>query len=300
MDNEIKQWLNKSGYPLEFYLTSELKQRNYLCGKSEIYVDIETDKKREVDVTAYHSGSIDNGEYHSSRRIIFECKKSEKPILNLCVNSEKKSRFYHQAFHGDPEDIAQPDAYAYKQYEYSKNGGTEKLLGGFTECTQIGYSLVPAFGKSDHEIYSGLMGLVKASTYYRRLYADYKNEVNGDLSLHLEDRNTFELHIAALVVDAPLYDVFLASNGEIETEKKKWSMLKTQLPWDFNPHDSNEGYCIHVVTKDAIPEFLDSVELLHDYVYSPNRVDFMIDKRPQIKGRLLNKLYSIIKYFANK
>lgn len=295
MDEEIKKWLGKSGYPLEFYLTSELNKRKYLCGKSDIYVDIETEKKREIDVTAYHFGNIDNKKYHSSRRIIFECKKSEKPLLNLCVENENKSRFYHQAFHGDPENIAQPDALAYAHYEYGKNEESGLLSGGFTEDTRIGYSLVPAFGKSDQDIYSGLMGLVKASTYYRRLYAEYKKKATGDLSLHLEDRNTFELHLAALVVDAPLYNAFLSANGEIELEKSSWSVLKVQLPWDFNPHDSSEGYSIHVVTKDAIPDFLDSVELLHDYIYHPDRVDGFLDKRPQIKVGMLRELYLKIK-----
>jgi hypothetical protein len=291
MDEEIIKWLDKSGYPLEFYLISELKKRKYLCGKSEIYVDIETDKNREIDVTAYHFGNIDSESYHSSRRIIFECKKSEKPLLNLCVDNKNKSRFYHQAFHGDPESISQPDALAYAHYEYNTNEEYGLLSGGFTEDTRIGYSLVPAFGKSDQEIYSGIMGLVKASTYYRRLYAEYNRQANGDLSLHLQDRNTFELHLAALVVDAPLYDAYLSDNGGIELEKSTWSILKIQLPWNFNPHDSSEGYCIHVVTKDAIPEFLDSVELLHDYIYHPGRVDGFLDKRPQIKAGISRNIY---------
>lgn len=279
MEDEIIKWLNKSGYPLELFLASELKRRKYLCGKSELFIDIETGKNREIDVTGYHYGILDFEGFHSARRLIIECKKSEKPLLNLCANDEAKPRFYYHAFYGDPEEIENPDAYAYSEYENDKSDEKKSLIGGFSKDIPLGYSLVPAFGKSDQDIYSGIMGLIKASTYYRRLFAEFKNEVCNDLSLHLQDRNSFEMHFAALVVDAPLYDVYLKQDGTIDISISEWSMLKTQLPWNFNPHNSEEGYCIHVVTKKAFPMFLDSVEKLHTYVYTPKHVDFSLARR---------------------
>ncbi|MCW8856812.1 MAG: hypothetical protein OQJ95_05560 [Kangiella sp.] len=300
MKDEITKWLNKSGYPLELFVASELKKRGYITGKSELFVDFETGKNREIDVTGYHHGNLENDNYHCARRIIFECKKSEKPILNLCVDNELESRFHHQAFYGDPEDLPTPDVFAYIEYEKSGVKEKESLIGGFSESTLLGYSLVPAFSKSDQEIFSGLMGLIKASTYYRRLFTKFAGEARGDLTLHLQDRNCFEMHLAVLVVDAPIFDIHLNPSGGVEMMQSKWSILRTQLPWSFNPHDSQEGYCIHIVTKDYIPMFLDSVEKLHNYIYSPQNVEHLLDKRPQIDEKGLKyTLYNLRKKLFN-
>lgn len=287
MEDRIEKWLSESGYPLELYISSELKRRGYMCGKSELFVDIETEKKREIDVTGYHFGDFDSDIYYCARRLIFECKKSEKPLLNLCASDEMKSRFYHHAFHGDPEDLAKPDALAYTKYDKSEDD--HKLIGGFSGKSPLGYSLVPAFGKSDQDIYSGLMGLIKASTYYRRLFSEFKNEIRNDLTLHLQDRNYFEFHVAAMVVDAPLFDVFLADDGSTNIKRSEWSLIRTQLPWNFNPHDSSEGYCLHVVTKAGFPDFLDSIEKLHAYSYSAENIDFLLDKRPKKEQGVFSK-----------
>lgn len=276
METEISNWLKKSGYPLELYVASELQKRGYLCGKSEIFVDIETDKTREIDVTGYHYGEFESNNYSSSRRIIIECKKSDKPIINLCAGNIKKSRFYYQAIFGDPEDAARPDVLAYSRFEKNPND-----IGAFIEEVPVGYSLLPAFGKSDQDIYSGLMGLIKASTYYRRLFLEFRNSSLNDMSLHLQDRNSFEFHTAVLVVDSPLFDVSLDDTGELEVVRSDWSVLKMQLPWDFNPHDSNEGYCIHIVTKPAFPLFLESIEKLHKYLYQEDNVDYLLVKDSQ-------------------
>lgn len=291
MKEDITKWLNKSGYPLELFIASELKQRKYLTGKSELFIDVETGKNREIDVTGYHFGNFEGKDYFCARRLIFECKKSDKPILNLCADSDLKPIFYHQAFHGDPERIATPDALAYIEYERSEDKKKESWIGSFSKKIPLGYSLVPAFGKSDQDIYSGIMGLIKASTYYRRLFAEFAEGERDDLTLHLDDRNNFEMQLAVMVIDAPIFDVFLDSDGYIEVIPSDWSVLKTQLPWDFNPHDSNEGYCIHIVSKAAVPMFLDSVEKLHDYIYSPEHVDHLLDKRPRISESSIKYAY---------
>jgi hypothetical protein len=293
VEDDIKEWLNKSGYPLELFVASELKRREYICGKSELFVDIETGKNREIDITGYHHGSLDSDDYHCSRYLVFECKKSEKPLLNLCVNDEMKSRFYLHAYHGDPEDVMKPDVMAFINYE--KNKEHEILIGEFSKKTTIGYSLVPAFGKSDQDIYSGLMGLIKASTYYRRLYADYANEARLDLSSCLQDRNAFQFHLAALIVDAPLFDVFIKPDGSLNISPSDWSMMKIQLPWNFVPHDNGQGYCIHIVTKNAFCTFLDSVEKLNNYIYLPQHVEFLLDRRPMREPNLLNIQISSLK-----
>jgi hypothetical protein len=264
MEQKIQSWLEKSGYPLELYVAAELQKRGYLCSKSDLYTDINTNQPREIDVVGYHHG-FDGGSYAISRKIVFECKKSDKPVLALCASNEVKPKFEYQLFYGDPEDLPGPNGMACVTLMEMQEAERTNGVGGFALKSPSAYSLISAFSTSDAHLFSGLMGLVTASTYYRRLQKRLFEENHGDLSLHIQDRNLFEFHVACLVVDAPLYNVTLSNSGEPTLEKSNWSVAMIQLPWKFNPHDSSERYCVHVVTKEHLPVFLDAVESLADF-----------------------------------
>lgn len=291
MEKKIESWLGNSGYPLELHVFSELQKRKYTCGKSEIYVDLESGLHREIDVTASSNVDLASEEYGYDTKLIFECKKSDKPLLNLCAQQSQKSRFYHQALYGDPENALKPDAIAYTRFEKNTDDESARLMPLFSEEVSIGYSLVPAFGASDKNIYSGLMGLVKASTYYRRLYKDFFDEARKDRTLHVQDRNVFEFHLAALVVDAPLFDVYVNDDGEVGISKSDWSLLKLKLPWNFDPYDSEQGYCIHVVTKNIFSEFLDELKALTEFIAKPEHVNFILDRRRRVQNKWFYRFF---------
>jgi hypothetical protein len=264
MEQKIQNWLEKSGYPLELYVAAQLQKRGYLCSKSDLYADINTNQPREIDVVGYHHG-FDGGSYAICRKIVFECKKSDKPILALCANKEAKPKFEYQLFHGDPEDLPSPNGMACSNLLEMQESERTNAAGGFASNCPSAYSLVSAFSASDTQLFSGLMGLVTASTYHRRLHKQLFDENHSDFSLHIQDRNIFEFHVACLVVDAPLYNVTLSDSGEPTLEKSNWSVGMIQLPWKFNPHDSGGRYCVHVVTKEHLPPFLDATESLANF-----------------------------------
>ena len=56
MEAKIKEWLEKTGYPLELYVHEKLVKRKYICEKSSLYSDIESGTKREIDLAAYLHG----------------------------------------------------------------------------------------------------------------------------------------------------------------------------------------------------------------------------------------------------
>ncbi|MDO8268726.1 MAG: hypothetical protein Q7T32_12965 [Moraxellaceae bacterium] len=283
MEQKIQDWLEKSGYPLELYVAAELQKRGYLCSKSDLYVDVNTNQPREIDVVGYHHG-FDGGSYVICRKIVFECKKSDKPVLALCASNEVKPKFEYQLFHGDPEDLPSPNAMACITLMRMQEEERIYAVGGFSSNSPSAYSLVSAFSNSDAHLFSGLMGLVTASTYHRRLQKEFFENSHSDLSLHIQDRNIFEFHVACLVVDAPLYNVTLSSSGEPILEKSNWSVAMVQLPWRFNPHDSSDRYCVHVVTKDHLPSFLEATELLANFTGKEELVRHLLSTKPRREG----------------
>lgn len=234
MEQKITEWLTRSGYPLELAVYAELLSRGYRCAKSEMYIDPETGTRREIDVTAFHFGETEASDYAICRNLVLECKKSDKPLLNLCAEQgDRRSRFYHHAFYGDPEDFLRPDCVAYVAADKLDREARLNAIGGFAEEVPLGYSVVRAFGGSDSTIYSGLMGLVKASSYYRKEYVKFFKESRSDRSLDIQDRNVFEFHLAALIVDAPLFDVFVEENGSVAVHRSDWSMVNISVHGTF-------------------------------------------------------------------
>jgi hypothetical protein len=283
MEQKIQDWLEKSGYPLELYVAAELQRRGYLCSKSDLYTDINTNQPREIDVVGYHHG-FDGGSYAICRKIIFECKKSDKPVLALCASNMVKPKFEYQLFYGDPEDLPSPNAMACIALKEMQEAERAAAVGGFASSSPSAYSLISAFSNSDAHLFSGLMGLVTASTYHRRLQKEFFENNHSDLGLHIQDRNIFEFHVACLVVDAPLYNVTLSNDGESVLEKSGWSVAMVQLPWKFNPHDSSERYCVHVVTKEYLPLFLEATESLADFTGQEDFVKYLLSTEPRREG----------------
>ncbi len=286
IEEKIQKWLEKSGYPLELYVFSCLKEKGYYCGKSEYYTDIETKVSREIDVTAYKHGAP-HDTYSYTQKLIFECKKSNKPLVNLCTDQDEEPLAFHHLLHGDQENAPSADFLAYMELKKLTSKELEKEIGLFSKKVPLGYSLVPALGTSDANIYSGLLGLAKASTFYRRSFLDFFREVRNDKKLHVQDRNPFEFHMATLVVDAPLYNATLLKSGELSISPSSWSVLKMSLPWDIQPDQFDTGYCLHIVTKEALPEFLESVEKLHTYL-SQNSIVSPLCVKDSLPRKIIN------------
>jgi hypothetical protein len=289
MEEKIRDWLVNSGYPLELFVYQNLQARGYLCGKSEYYKDLESGTSREIDVIAYKHG--ENYETYSyDLNLIFECKKSSKPLINLCTSESEQPIGFHYLAHGEQEDGPSANYLALYQLKKLNESQLEKAIGVFSAPAPLGYSLVSALGASDANIYSGLIGLAKASTFYRRSFLKFFWEARKDRKAHVVDRNPFQFHMAVLVVDASLFNATLLRNGDLSIRPSKWSVLKIPLPWDVNPHEIETGYCIHVVVKDFFPEFLGGVDQLYRYVSQDSIVSPMCIRNTSIAQRIKNAL----------
>jgi hypothetical protein len=57
-----------------------------------------------------------------------------------------------------------------------------------------------------------------------------------------------------------------------------------QLPWKFNPHEPNDRYCVHIVTKENFPLFLEATELLADFTGKEKFVRHLLSTEPIREG----------------
>lgn len=291
MEAKIKEWLEKTGYPLELYVHEKLVKRKYICEKSSLYSDIESGTKREIDLAAYlHGPSYDTHSY--SLQLLIECKKSEKPLIVLSEHA-KKNR-YEILFGGEPLSetfMCLPFAY-FNLTELDEEKAKDKI-GGFSDEVPIGYSIVPGFSKSDENIYKGLMGLAKADEYYRSKYIEFMSYVRKDTSItHLSDYNPFQLQVPVLVVDSPLFCASLDEAGELQVTKTDWACMNLRVPWNL---DESERTCpIQVVQKESFLKVIKELEKLLEYISRPEVVEPAI-RNITSKSTRTNKSFAFIR-----
>lgn len=285
MNNQIKTWLTKTGYPLEMFVHKTLLAKNYLCEKSPIYSDIELGVAREIDLTAYHHGMYTD-DYSYSIQLVIECKKSDKPLIVLCDSNSLNERYEH-FFGNDVISHDGPNAgfLAYVQLRELTHDQRLENIGSFSKPVYSGYSVIPAFSKSDENIYKGIMGLASANDYYRKEYYDFFQSVRNNKTLNTTDRNPFQLQMPVLVVDSSLYNAYLKDDGETIIEETDWSSISISLPWLLGRDDRDRRCNIQIIKKDALSLFLDSLGQLHEYISRPEVVSSSINRitKPNMK-----------------
>ncbi len=262
MENKIKDWLLKTGYPLELYVQQELMLKGYFCDKSSLYRDLESDISRELDVVAYKSPVIGNDipcTYEIN--LLIECKKSEKPLVVLTSNTDLEYRF--TTLYGS--ELTNKETPALSLITYCDmldlcDLDKKNQLNLFGEKALVGYSIVTSFSKSDENIYKGLMGLSKANEYFRNQYLEFFKSIRTDESVNFEDSFHYKLQIPVLVVDCPLFNSYLNSEGELVVQETLWANVELKLPWLTGSYEEERGCSIQVVTKNFFPTFLADLE----------------------------------------
>lgn len=286
MVDDIKDWLSKTGYPLEMFVHKTVLSKSYLCEKSPIYSDAELGVAREIDLAAFHHGMCTD-EYSYSIQLIFECKKSEKPLLVLSEFSSLAERY--ENFFGDDSISNDGPAAGFLGYSNLKNLSHEQRLesiGRFSEIIYSGYSVIPTFSKSDENIYKGIMGLASATEAYRNKYYEFFQSIRNEKTFHMTDRNPFQLLMPILVVDAKLYNAYLTDAGETNIEETDWASISIRLPWMLGK-DGDERLCnIQIVRKDALGSFLDAVGQLHKYISKPEIVSGAVIRSTQTQNSI--------------
>ncbi len=102
---KVKAGLAKSGFPLEIEIGRLLEKNKWLFSTSNPYIDFETGKLRESDISA--SKMINGVSVH----LIIECKKySDKQIVLYCPNTRKYKRnvFFWAWLRGFPKPLIFP------------------------------------------------------------------------------------------------------------------------------------------------------------------------------------------------
>lgn len=253
--DSISEWLDTGGYPLELYVVKILRELRFYCYKSSFFVDNDSEKPREIDVVA-ELYTRKEREHFFTFRLVIECKKSANPFVVLCDKAEEKT-LLENVLYDNLWTHNRDDMFAATPFINAEDKDYSKLFP--TPClnlfTRRGYTLVQAHQKNDSNVYAEIYKLAKAYYYEVQRWNRYRQkEIKGtnDKQTRKEMKRTFYAHMAVLVVEAPLVEVYLDEFGNTQIVEKDMSSIELRLPW--KPKQEG-GLPIAIVTKNRFAEF---------------------------------------------
>ena len=240
--SKIRDWLEKSGYPLEMQVAKGLQKAGFGVVQSEYFEDEESSKWRETDVIGYEEHRSETCRALFS--LIVECKGGkDKPwVLFTCHDNYPSGLSISRRASSDKGD-------SILRVLALKDEVKSNPL--FSVPDRPGYSLTVAnIGGGNSDVaYNALQSVCKASL----------GLINRIDNLPFENIIPFAWPV--IVINAPLYESYLDDDGEVQISE----ITEGLLIWK-NPVIARHTF-VHVYTRD---KFLDSVESIRQ-----NAIEYM-------------------------
>jgi hypothetical protein len=189
LQEQVQNWLEKTGLPLELETASSFKKAGFAVEHSSVYADPQSEKGREIDVIAYTRDAIGMVQVY----VAVECKSSANPWIVL-VNRESEAVITQSSL-GVMSELA-------------KSSLPDDLLSvrsdvGFRlkNLHTNGYALRQAFCKENDPAYAAAMSAINAATAL------------ATKAPFSTPRMCFALPV--IVVDAPIFECNLDGEGAL-------------------------------------------------------------------------------------
>tara|TARA_R110001592_G_scaffold138338_1_gene357263 strand:- start:1329 stop:2165 length:837 start_codon:yes stop_codon:yes gene_type:complete len=237
MVEKLKEWFNRTGYPLEILGESILVKNQFNVINSSLYHDPENNISRELDLYASRTWKNKESEISLQLDLLIECKKSDKPFI--LVTSESINR----------KDISLGDWYGvdgpYIRILINNDSRRIKL----PSQSSVGFKLIQGFTNSDETIHKATNTVLKSFMDWIRKEEDY-------LEYYIKD-NHHVIAIPILLVDAPFYEAKLNGNDELEMKEINSGLFeyKSKLS-ELYP----EPFPIPIIQAGKLEELLISIE----------------------------------------
>lgn len=217
---KVSGWIHKTGLPLELAAASAFKLFKFDVTHSAVYADPQSDKGREIDVVAYVRDGTGLLQFYA----VIECKAS--PNLWVVLTSS------------DPVGIAYSSIGLATERTRdalpSDSLSTRHDLGSALYVLHNhGYGLKQAFSKENDPAYAACISVMKAA--------------QAQLEESFSNTDRYKFVMPLIVVDAPIYECIVASNGEIELKEVQYSSF------NFTAYIPDRLHCVvRIVHKDSL------------------------------------------------
>jgi hypothetical protein len=237
IETQIKNWLEKQGYPLEMEVAAYAAKQGFEVSQSDYYIDQDDGKPREIDLVLSKK-AVKYKDFSIGYHLCVECKSGkEKPWLllasdDLSIYSNLINNFL---LHNSYATTKIADEILIQSYCL---GNSNNIFPRLTITRIVGYGVTQAFSETDIP-FKALMTAGKAAY-------DYLRRNNGaELTIPVH------LFIPVVVIDAPLFSVVRTKESNLEINP----INRATLLWNQVIAGRSRN-CIHIVRKSHIEEFL--------------------------------------------
>ena len=222
---KVKDWLEKTGLPLELETAASFKKAGFSVEHSSVYADPQSEKSREIDVIAHTRDRTGMVQFYGA----IECKSSGNPWIVL-VDGDSSAVVTYSSLGVMSES-------ARESLTYENILGLGSNVGHLLKTMHSnGYALRQAFCKDNDPAYAASMSAMNAA-------------------IALATRSDFRtprycFAVPVIVVNAPIFECHLDQKGELQFREVHWSefMFTAYLPERTNA-------VVRVVSAKALPAF---------------------------------------------
>ena len=252
IEQKIKRWLDKNGYPLEMRVARKLAELDFGVTQSHYYEDFESGKPREIDVVSRLYDFQEPKNYVAIAELetfsTIECKSAKNPWVVFC-ETEPNIWDIEQALSNK----------AGKKLLMRSQKQLQKTVFYRWSC-KAGHGVAQALGGNEDLAYTAVMSAIKAAEAKVRVSLEEeseweKNNKYTDISLSI-------IVIPAVVISAPLFECRLVSQGDVEIREVQHSSLVFRYPRKTSGYKA--GIVVHIISESALNEFLEGLSEFHN------------------------------------
>jgi hypothetical protein len=249
----VKDWLEKSGYPLEMHVANAFHKAGFRVAQSAYYTDTESGQQREIDIVATDKVSVGNTAIRM--RFVVECKSSPKhPWVMLLPGTDRKANYRTTLGILTAGGGQKSNALRAALSKVDSIANLPLFEQGPADFPA--YGMVQALGSGNDASFSALMQVAKAATALATEKSDSK-------LVDLLQPEAAALTFPTIVLDGALFAARLRDTGEgiAMTERRQHALLIA------NPRLGGYFPLISVLTKDALPEHMANVVTARDAIF---------------------------------
>lgn len=255
LEKKILNNIKKTGFIKELELARILNNKGWDSQLNSSYLDKDTGINREIDIIASKKGNIDYHYLHLWVDLVIEVKKADKPWV-IVTNSDDDGLNYRLnpgwgIIHGGEK--------------YIDIGGIfpPRIIDKYfmrNQSVRIGSSFYEAFKESSEvsKIYQAIMSACKAAVYKSKIHgASPKWDDYG-----ADDPTYLTFYHPVVVVDGPLYEVYLNENNEVVVSKINWIPVSYQYSSpQYSKEWSDTYFHCDIVQFDYMNTYLDLTQM---------------------------------------
>lgn len=205
MEEKIKEWINKNGYPLELKVAKSFSKSGFSVAQSISFVDSTTKKVRETDIIAHITKQIND--VWVNLTFVIECKLSiDKPWVSF--HNDDTSNFAENT----SPILTTNNGHILLNKIREKSDFKSRLL--FPDNNKMGYSIVRALGNGKDMAYSAVQSVLSATEYF----IDKSNQ---------SSKKFINIYFPVIVIEGKLYKAEIDLKGNIQVNKISETQIST-------------------------------------------------------------------------